>query len=496
VSELVVAGDNTFKELDENSIVFISDLHFDYTKKRYRPRTAPQMKNDFITFVKENYANSILCLAGDFFNDYRKTLSFVKELESEQIVGFLVLGNHDFWNDGTRSHIDIINLFAAETQGNQFFRLLTTGRKYYFNGICIIGDTGWTSFRRKKRRVSLKQFMSLPDAQKVKEFNPKEIIIMHEKWISFANSVLEQEEKVLVLTHFPMVDFTREDYDCWWSSQTNLKGDNSWRIFGHTHNRKEQKNNNVSSQRGYDNEASEDFQRFELRQYYLGDFGTLEKVHDQHSLVAAKDFQLILRFYSPIVVSNTGSELALVSTIKRRGYRRCAANKYNFAALANSPEMYLERVKTVINGYLSGNYIGYILSDHISKDIIESIFTSIAFLESGNHNDIRKFITSAVITGYVFNGVPYLIKDMRPLDDYDILRFWLMFLTMKQYTLDVYSIDTVRKDNKSFITFCNVDIYFPAVNGMALTVDTIQGLMQQTPLLDQPVALLEESHLN
>ncbi|WP_101697178.1 metallophosphoesterase [Clostridium minihomine] len=492
--ELVVSGENTFKKTIGNSIVFISDLHFDYTKQRYRPRTAPQMKDNFIAFIKENYANNILCLAGDFFNDYRKTLSFVKELESEQIVGFFVLGNHDFWNDGTRSHMEIINLFSVETQENQFFRFLTTGRKHYFNDICVIGDTGWTSFRRGRRRVSLKQFMGLPDAAKVKDFNPKTIISMHEKWISFANSILAKEEKVLILTHYPMVDFTREDKDCWWSSQTNLKGDNSWRIFGHTHKYKEQRNNNISSQRGYDNRANEDLQLIGINQYSQYNFGKLEKIVDQLSLVTTGNFEIISKFHSSIVVSNSGHELALVSTIKQRGYKRCAANKYNFAVLANSPEMYLERVKEVINGYLSNNYIGYILSDYISKDIIELIFTSIAFLESGNQRDIRKFIASAVITGYVFNGMPYLIKNMRLLDDYDILRFWLMFLTMKQYNLDVSSVDTVRKDNKSFITFCNVDIYFPSVNGMALTLDKIQDLLPQTLSLNQPVALLEESH--
>jgi predicted MPP superfamily phosphohydrolase len=495
VSELTLSGDNTFIESTGNSIVFISDLHFDFTKHRFKAKTAPQMKDDFIAFVKEYYADSILCLAGDFFNDYRRTLTFVKELEQNQIVGFFVLGNHDFWNDRTKSYVAIISIFDSETQGNQYFRFLTTGRKYYFKDICIIGDTGWTSFRRENRRVSLKQFMDLPDAMNVKKFKPRKIIAMHKDWVSFANRVLKQEEKALIITHFPMVDLTKADKDCWWSSQTNLKGENSWRIFGHTHKYKEQQNNNVSSQRGYDNKASEDLQHIGLKQYSSNDFGKLEKVFDQRSLVA-RDFKIISKFYSPTVVSNAGSELALVSTIKRRGYKRCAANKYNFTVLANSPEMYLEQVKKVTNGYLSDTYIGYIHSDHISNGVMESIFSSIAFLESGNYSDVRTFITAAVITGYVFNGMPFLIEQMRPLDDYDIMRFWLMFMTIKQYKLDMNSIDTVRYDKKNYITFCNVDIYFPAVNGLTLTVDTIQKLMQQTPLLPQPVTLLEEKHEN
>lgn len=473
----------------EKPIVFISDLHFDFTEGKFKPKAAPQMIDDFITFIKEQYADSILCLAGDFFNDYSKTLTFVKELEQEQIFGFFVLGNHDFWNDGTRSHKDIINLFDIETKDNKYFKLLITGRKYYFNDICFIGDTGWTSFRRGTRQVEIKQFMDLPDAITVKDFSPNEIIDMHGKWVNYANRVLKQEEKVLVITHFPMIDFTQEDEDCWWSSQTNIDGNNSWRIYGHTHKCKQQKDNNVSSQRGYENKNDKDLE-FWGNQYSEYDFGQLEMIAKQEGIVSSNFYENISKYYSPMLISNDG-ELESVSNIVKRGYRRCSANKKNFASLAKTPEAYLKKVKKVINGYLKDTFIGYSLSKGIPKSVFDSIFSAIAILESGNHTDIRAFITAAVITGYVYNEMPYYIESMRPLDDYDIIRFWLMFSTMKQYQIGVRSVDTVHKDRKNYIVFSNVEIYLPVVNDYVLTVDEVQRLMKQAPLLPYPQKLLE-----
>lgn len=493
MGDLIISNRNVSIESTENPIVFISDLHFDYTKRKLKAKAASQMKSDFITFITERYADSILCLAGDFFDSYRKTLSFVKELEEKQILGFFVLGNHDYWNDGTKSHLDIINLFSDETENNQYFKFLVTGRKYYYNDICVIGDTGWTSFRRGKHQVALKQFMDLPDAKKVRDFSPKKIKALHDEWVSFANDVLNQEEKVLIVTHFPMVNFTKEDKDCWWSSTTVLKGDNSWRIFGHTH-RSEQQYNNVSSQRGYDNNDAEDLERKCVKQYSSYSFGKLEKLVNQHDIIASSNFESISQFHSPVVVSNAKNELSLVSTVKRRGYKRCAANKHNFTFLSNSPEAYLDRVKEITNGYLRDTYIGYLFSGHISRQVLKAIYHSIAIIESGDFSDVRAFITAAVITGYVFNRMPFLIEGMRPLDDYDVVRFWLMLLTIKHYGIDMGSINTVRSNKKNRITFCNVEVYLPAVNNLSLNADEVQMLMQETPLLPRPIALLENQN--
>ncbi|MEK3718479.1 metallophosphoesterase [Paenibacillus sp. FSL R7-0333] len=490
MANLIISNNNVPVESTENPILFISDLHFDFTKRKFKPRAASLMKDDFITFIKEWYSDSILCLAGDFFNSYKKTLSFVKELEKKQVLGFFVLGNHDYWNDGTKSHQDIIELFSKETQDNQYFKFLVTGRKYYYNDICVIGDTGWTSFRRGKRQVTLRQFMGLPDVQKVKDFSPKKVIALHNDWVNFANDVLNNEEKVLIVTHFPMINITNEDKDCWWSSTTALKGDNSWRIFGHTH-KSEQQYNNVSSQRGYNNSDTETLERIGIKQYSPYSFRKLEKLDDQHSIIASNSFEPISKFHSPIVVSDAKNELVLVSAIKRNGYKRCSANKYNFSVLANTPEVYLETVKEITNGYLRDTYIGYTLSGRLSGQVLKAIYHSIAIIESGDFSDIRAFMTAVVITGYVFNRMPLSIEGMRPLDDYDVVRFWLMLLTMKQYGIDIGVINTVRSDKKKHITFCNVDLYLPAVNDLSLNVEEVKMLMQKTPLLPRPVALSE-----
>lgn len=482
-------------ESNGNSIVFISDLHFGITKKKFKAKAAVQMKDEFIKFVKDQFDDSIICLAGDFFNDYRITLAFVKELEQNKIFGFFVLGNHDFWNNGRKSYNEIISIFDAETEANQYFRFLTTDKKYYINDICFIGDTGWTSFRRKKQRVGLQQFTRLPDAKEVKGFSPKEIIDMHDKWVAFANSVLRKENKVLMLTHFPMTDFTKEDYDCWWSSQTNIKGENCWRIFGHTHSSKQQKNNNVSSQRGYNNKDMISLKTNNYKQYSLFDFGKLEKVIYQ-SGITVRSYDIISKYYSTNLVTDTNAESSLISAINGRGYKRCAANKKALAHLADSPKEYINEVKQITEWYLKDTYMGYTLKDSfvsnsISKNVIELINSSISILENGNTTDIRAFITAAVITGYVYNEMPFLIETMRPLDSYDIIRFWLMFLTIKQYGVDIDSIESVCRHKKSNIEFNNVNIYLPVVNGYSLTINEVQELMKQTPLLHGPDALLK-----
>ena len=485
ISYSTLSSDIIFK-----SIVFISDLHFDFTKGKFKAKAASKMKDDFVSFILERYSNCLLCLAGDFFNDFRKTLAFINELESKKVNGFCVLGNHDYWSNGEYTHDNIIDLFDEATKYNKHFRLLLAGRKYTINDICVIGDTGWTSFKRGKgRAVSLKQFMRLPDARNVKDFNLTQIQAFHHEWVDFANKTLSQEKKVLIITHYPMVDFTKEDKDCWWSSLTELKGDNSWRIFGHTHQSKQQCDNNISSQRGYDNRSGEEADRF--GQYSDYSFGMLEKAFEQYAMADVQT-SIISKFYSPLMVCNPSKEVALISAIKRRGFKRCSANKENFAALATTPDEYLDRVNQVINWYLKDAYIGYTRTGGIPRSVIESVFAAIAVLRKNDFSDIREFITAAVITGYVYNGMPFLIERMRPLDDYDVMRFWLMFLTMKQYDIGIDSVYSVRKSDSNYIAFGDVDIYFPAVNDLALTAEDAQQLMQKTPLLPQPQTALPE----
>lgn len=465
------------------TIIFISDLHFDYTERKYKPKDAVKRQEEFIDYVKEHYTHCILCLAGDFFDSYKKTLSFIKKLEENRIVGFFVLGNHDYWNDGTKSHDDIIRLFDNETQNNNYFHLLITGKKYYVDDVCVIGDTGWTSFRRKNHGVLLKQFRNLPDAIKVRDFDPEKIRKSHENWVAYANEILSFEKKVLIITHFPMADFTKESRDCWWSSQTKLaKQDNYWAIFGHKHDSSLRENNHISSQRGYENFSSKYLEQTGKNQYSFQSFGTLEKVNDNRELIISNK-EALFAFYSPLVISSATTDVSLITDIKKRGFKRCAANKVNFSALATSPEEYIERVKYIITGYLRNTYIDYTYLGYLSKRAVDAVFSAISILEKGDFTNAREFITAAVVTGYVYNRMPELIEHMRPVDDYDVMRFYLMFLTMKEYNIGIVSISSVRKHRKNYINLGNVDIYLPSVNECSLSIEEAMIQLKQTPLL-------------
>ena len=510
---LIVSKINKPTIQNAKPIVFISDLHFDYIKGKPNTATSKQLEDDFISFVKSEYYDHLLCLAGDYYDDYRKTLNFVKRLEENEVVGFFVLGNHDFWNDRTMSYSDIINLFLEETRNHHYFKFLTTGQKHYHEELCIIGDTGWTSFKRDGRRVNLSMFKLLPETLWVKGFSPRKILKMHKKWVSFANKVLRQESKVLMITHFPMTDLTEEDRDCWWSSTTDLIEKDSWRIFGHTHSKKQKYFNNISSQKGYynyQNPASnipsqqepallplyeEYLKRFHnpifdlytpsfINQYSTHDFGELAPISDTTSELTIYGIEHLKGFYNPTVISKNDVDLSnSISSIKKRGYKRCASNKHNFAALAMCPNSYLEKVRHMMDSYLTNSCIGYLYSDHLSYREIEAIYQSIKIIENGNARDVRSYMTAAVITGYVYNNMAHEIKRMRPLDDYDIIRFWMMFLTIQHFDIDAYCINSVVAQKKKKVEFQNVELYLPAINNLSLEVEELLPLLQQTTLL-------------
>lgn len=362
--------------------------------------------------------------------------------------------------------------------------MLITGKKYYVDDVCVIGDTGWTSFRRKNHRVLLEQFRNLPDAKKVRDFDPKKIRKSHKNWVKYANKILLFEKKVLIITHFPMMDFTRNERDCWWSSQTKLaKRDNYWAIFGHKHDSYLRENNHISSQQGYKKNFSSKFlEQMGMNQYSSRSFGTLEKVGDCRKLKILNT-EALFTFYSPLVVTDATTDVSLTTAIKGRGYKRCAANKVNFSALATSPEKYIEKVKYIITGYLRNTYIDYTYLGYLSKRVVDAVFSAISILEKGDFTNAREFITAAVVTGYVYNRMPEGIEHMRLVDDYDVMRFYLMFLTMKEYKIGIDSISSVRKHSKNYTNFGNVDIHLPSVNECSLSLEAAMIQLKQTPLL-------------
>ncbi len=92
-------------------------------------------------------------------------------------------------------------------------------------------------------------------------------------------------------------------------------------------------------------------------------------------------------------------------------------------------------------------------------------------------------MTAAVIAGYVWNDMPYGISYMRPLDDYDIIRFYLMFLTIEKFGLTMSDINRVTKNPKYSIKFGNVDIFLPLINDYTLEPEEVKIELSKTKLL-------------
>ena len=229
-------------------IAFISDLHFDNisenTDNGISFLEAEEKKAEFIACLKRYFNDYIVCIVGDCYSNYKEMLNFIEELEQNKIYGFFVLGNHDYWSNGQKTYMEIIQFFKEKTNHFSYFRFLCTGKSYKVGELCFIGDTGWTSFKRDRKEVNKQEFNRLPENVFVKDFSCEKIIEMHNAWIEYANQMICKEKKLIILTHFPMVDFTETAYDCWWSSKTRFKiKKNYWNLFGHTHNKKQKRNN-------------------------------------------------------------------------------------------------------------------------------------------------------------------------------------------------------------------------------------------------------------
>lgn len=268
-------------------IVFISDLHFDINSKEIEAESRGIKDSErFLDFVKINFSNDILLIAGDMFSSYKKTLEFVQKAEKKKITGFFVLGNHDFEptneNDTLLKHSvplsinNVITLFDEETEKNKYFKFLYTGKKVDIDDFIFIGDTGWLSFERTDKEKNIiridpqKTFKNfkISSLGLIADFSWEDIRRKHEKWINFANKIIREnpEKIVVILTHFPMFDETKGNRDCFWSSKTNLKeSKNVSRIFGHTHSNFGSaiyKENDSSAQIGYSGIDPCDLKRF------------------------------------------------------------------------------------------------------------------------------------------------------------------------------------------------------------------------------------------
>lgn len=464
-------------------IVFISDLHFDNVAKNMDNKTflfeVEKKKAEFIACLKEYFKDFIVCIVGDCYSNYKETFNFIAELEQNKIYGFFVLGNHDYWSDGQKTYMEIRQFFKEKTNNFSYFRFLCTGKSYRVGELCFIGDTGWTSFKRDGKKVSKHEFDRLPENIFVKDFSCEKIIEMHNAWIEYANQMISKEKKLIVLTHFPMIDFTETAHDCWWSSETKfIIKKNYWNLFGHTHNKKQKRNNCVSSQRGYDGNN--------YVSYGVDDFGILFPKNILAGTITSCEKYGLMELYEEKIILNEKVSEKEVKEIKRRGYRRCSANADILDELANRPVEYIKQCKRVLKSYKKDTYIGYQLLNNVKQ--LDKIYQAIAYLEGSlcgvEKFDVKKFIISAIVSGYVYHDAIEWIDWMRPVDEYDIIRFYFVLLTVRKYSNEGLWLKKIQRHGSRYINFKNVDIYLPIVDGKCLNVDEIIDWIEKNQMIE------------
>jgi|GEM_PF-6874601 len=178
----------------------------------------------------------------------------------------------------------------------------------------------------------------------------------------------------------------------------------------------------------------------------------------------------------------------LIVSIKRNGYSRASSNKHNFKALINDKVQYLKVVhynlKKIEQSYPLR--IGLHCLSLTNKNSLEEFFAAAIYLQNNilNANNIREFITAAVLTGYIFNYNPSLNMkpNIRPIDHYDIVRFYLQFKTMLYYNIEFNELLTIRSSKKDGIIVGDSEIKLPIINSKQLPLTEAMNMLNNTYL--------------
>jgi len=64
--------------------------------------------------LKRYFNDYIVCIVGDCYSNYKEMLNFIEELEQNKIYGFFVLGNHDYWSNGQKTYMEIIQFLKKK----------------------------------------------------------------------------------------------------------------------------------------------------------------------------------------------------------------------------------------------------------------------------------------------------------------------------------------------------------------------------------------------
>jgi len=237
-------------------IKYISDLHFDYYDN-------PEQKENEV--IKQMNKKDLYLIAGDFYNNFEKTLAFVKKVDKAGIHGYWILGNHEFsylfeplnvnpkikdlkiWKDSDfkilpeSAYDGLINVIKELSKENKNFKFLTLGDEIKLgNGYTLIGDTAWGEISDPNNQW---EWNHVTNWKWVKERS--------EKWIEFMNKKIKENNKLIIMTHHPLYGVPKQlpknsrflqkksGEICFWFPNAKLKIGDSKKdvifIHGHTH---------------------------------------------------------------------------------------------------------------------------------------------------------------------------------------------------------------------------------------------------------------------
>lgn len=475
-------------------IWYISDLHFDYAKNLtiYRARL-----NNFFNLVT-SHPNVIFVLAGDFFDSYQETAAFINRLETNHVTCLLVLGNHDYWSNGQFTYAEILEKMEKATAMNRFAHLLTTGRIVKIDNQVFIGDSGFTNFfyQEKPTRdsrtgeiivpptktASLDDFGSrFVELNQVRNWNIKNIQVLHERWITFANKQISTTKNLIVVTHWPMfADAPTSAQDTWWQVKTSLlKTNKFWSIYGHIH-RNGLKAHDASVQIGY--QSTKDFSS--LR------FGQLIPLSSSRSLTTVGER---VRQHQTFQLEESEHPLMTPTRVSRSGYRRAAhadSKKLLTAFLDDRDQLFDDLKKKAgsktrpLNGLLD---VDAAIMNNMHDDVLDAL----KVLKAGYRGNVFDFYTALIIAGYAYSDKLRYMPEMRPVDIYDVTREYMELFTLQYFEkeIDIHKKFATRASarKESHLMVGNIPIKFPRINGHEVPPASLEGFQEKiNQLMDAP----------
>lgn len=507
-----------------DQIWYLSDLHFDYgkiSKAKYANLTSDfiqQREDNFINFVKK-YPKVLFVLAGDFYDNYDKSLKFIQRLDHAHVRSVVVLGNHDYWSKGKLTYADVLNYAHEVTKNNQYTHLLYLGKIIQMGSLTIIGDSAFTNFKyhfkstdkhsskykqSQIKTATIDRFMrisggpgdklAIPELlyPQVKNWNISEIQTYNQIWINFVNEQVKSKKNLLVVTHWPLHEQQRANTasDTWFNYPSGLMNtQHFWSIFGHTHfDRRAHNTNFVSNQLGYMSENN-DFSKISTDW-----FGKLIKYNGN------RDIQLsnhsLEKYIDLGYITDPSSQKMDIQKVEAIGYKRAAnfVNKEILDLYYKSPTEYLKQVAKAIGEPQRTISDYYDIASMKINDARQTALQALKVVQAGYQHNPLNFFTALFITGYAYSNQLFFLESMRPISIYDIAREYLVISTVQQFHLKFSEIKKIHKTSNKLnsVSIANLSIPLPVVNNFELKHTDLQDVLNDINL--QVKAIPAHSH--